>query len=234
MPLAQANGITISYQAEGEADGVPLIMITGTGFPGAVYRTGPSALLARAGFRVITYDHRGVGGSDKPDVPYTTRMFAKDAGALLESLGISRAHVLGHSMGGRVAQWMALDDPQRVRSLVLVASGAGQSDPGFTMIKGIPLDTTVELTEKGYEGYIKEHFASPFYFTPAFVEKHPEVAQAQFRSPEPARFGFAVRASEWRTRRGGKASRGRERRAGENAICKHKDIGWTERISARR
>lgn len=164
MPLAKANGVTISYQTEGDADGVPLIMITGTGFPGAVYRTGPSALLAGAGFRVITYDHRGVGGSDKPDVPYTTRMFAQDASALLESLGIASAHVLGHSMGGRVAQWMALDDPLRVRSLVLVASGAGQSDPGFTMIKGIPLDTTVELAEEGIRGLHQGALRQPVLF----------------------------------------------------------------------
>ena len=131
---------------------------------------------------MITYDHRGVGGSDKPSVPYTTRMFADDAAGLLSALGIGSAHVLGHSMGGRVAQWMALDRPEMVRSLVLVASGAGQSDPNYTMVKGIPLKTTVELVEKGYEGYMREHFASPFYYTPEYVRDHPDEAAATFRA----------------------------------------------------
>ena len=180
MPLAMANGVRLAYQIEGE--GEPLLMVAGTGFPGAVWRTQPSGRLARAGFRVITYDYRGVGGSDKPDVPYTCNMFAQDACGLLDALGIPSAHVLGHSMGGRVAQWMALGQPRRVRSLVLVASGAGDSDPGSTMPRGIPLGTTVELAAKGYEGYIREHFASPFFFSRAFVEHHPEVVEAQFRA----------------------------------------------------
>ena len=119
-----------------------------TGYPGAMYRTGPSALLARAGFRVITYDHRGIGGSDKPDEPYTTRMFAQDASGLLQALGITQAHVLGHSMGGRVAQWMALDDPERVRSLVLVASGAGQAGTDFALTKGLALNEALKLIER--------------------------------------------------------------------------------------
>ena len=182
MPLTQANGITIRYEIEGEQDAVPLLMVTGTGYPGAMYRTGPSALLAEKGFRVITYDHRGIGGSDKPDEPYSTRLFAQDASGLLQALGIERAHVLGHSMGGRVAQWMALDDPGRVRSLVLVASGAGQSGAEFAVTKGLALNEAMKLIERGYEGHIRVQMYGRFYFTPAFVERHPDVPEGLFRA----------------------------------------------------
>jgi predicted alpha/beta hydrolase len=107
MPFVQVNDVKLHYEMEGS--GPPLLMIAGTGLPGATWRTGPSAQYAAEGFTVITFDHRGTGGSDKPDVDYSTRMFAADAVGLLQALDIPQAHVLGHSMGGRVVQWLALD-----------------------------------------------------------------------------------------------------------------------------
>jgi pimeloyl-ACP methyl ester carboxylesterase len=127
MPFVQVNDVKLHYEIEGS--GPPLLMIAGTGLPGATWRTGPSAQYAAEGFTVITFDHRGTGNSDKPDMDYSTRMFAADAVGLLLALDIPQAHVLGHSMGGRVAQWLALDRPERVRSLVLAAGSPGEIDP---------------------------------------------------------------------------------------------------------
>lgn len=175
MPFAQVNDLKLAYEIEGQ--GPPLLMIAGTGGSGAKWRTGPSARIAAAGYTVITYDHRGVGKSDKPDVPYSTRLFAADAVGLLDALKIKQAHVFGHSMGGRVAQWVALDNPDRVRSLILSGTGPGEIDSGFKLTRGIPLDMAVELIEKGYEGYMRAHVASEFFFTPEYVRQHPEVVK---------------------------------------------------------
>src|SRR5512144_1552617 len=119
MPFVQANDVKLNYELEG--NGPPLLMVAGTGLPGATWRTGPSAQYAAEGFTVITYDHRGIGGSDKPDVDYSTRMLAADAVGLLQALDIPQAHVLGHSMVGRVVHSLGLHRPAWRRSLVLAA-----------------------------------------------------------------------------------------------------------------
>ncbi len=104
-------------------------------------------------------------------------MFAADALGLLQALDIPQAHVLGHSMGGRVAQWLALDRPERVRSLVLAAGSPGEIDPRNPVMRGIPLNDAVELAEKGYEGFVQSLFAGRFFFTPEFCRDHPDVVQ---------------------------------------------------------
>nr|WP_202892256.1 alpha/beta fold hydrolase [Kribbella shirazensis] len=75
--------------------------------------------------RTITVDWRGTGASDKPDEAYSTRGFAQDVIAVLDALGLERAHVYGTSMGGRVAQWLAVDAPERVGKLVLGCTSPG-------------------------------------------------------------------------------------------------------------
>ncbi len=75
---------------------------------------------------VIVYDHRGTGGSDARFTDgWSTRDFARDAAAVIRAAGFDRAHVYGHSMGGRVAQWLAVDEPDAVVSLTLGATSAG-------------------------------------------------------------------------------------------------------------
>lgn len=79
-------------------------------------------------FQVITWDYRGTGQSDKPAAPaYSTRGFAADAIAVLDDLAVERAHVYGVSMGGRVAQWLAVDHAQRLVALVLGATTPGNA-----------------------------------------------------------------------------------------------------------
>jgi pimeloyl-ACP methyl ester carboxylesterase len=71
-------------------------------------------------YKVITFDNRGTGKSDKPDIPYSLEMMANDLAGLLDIIGIEKAHFAGYSMGGRIAEEMALSYPERVNSLILV------------------------------------------------------------------------------------------------------------------
>src|SRR5581483_8054547 len=129
----EANGHRIAYELRGT--GVP---VAGTGYPGATWPPEFVAPLAEH-HAVLTFDHRGTGATPPSPERYSTRLFAADALALMDGLGLERAHVLGHSMGGRVAQWMALDRPDRVRSLVLAATGPGQFRDDRPVTRGIPV-----------------------------------------------------------------------------------------------
>ena len=116
------DGTPIAYEERGV--GVPVLLIAGqaTGMHG----WGPFADALARDFRVIAYDHRGIDESGLGDpAEYSTRAFADDAVAVLDAAGVAAAHVVGHSMGGRVAQWLAADHPERVRRLVLMATTSG-------------------------------------------------------------------------------------------------------------
>jgi 3-oxoadipate enol-lactonase len=115
MPKVKVNGIELNYQESGR--GEPVLMIMGFGGDHLAWAFQVPALNTK--YRVITFDNRGVGESSVPDEPYSTRMMAEDAVGLLDALGVERAHVLGASMGGMIAQEVALNHPRRVRSLQL-------------------------------------------------------------------------------------------------------------------
>lgn len=120
MPKVNANGITLYYEIHGEAHTETLILINGVGQWHAAWwrNVGPLA----EHFRVVTFDNRGVGDSDKPDIPYTLDMMAEDALGLMDGLDIERAHVLGHSLGGGIALFMARKQPERISKLVLAST----------------------------------------------------------------------------------------------------------------
>lgn len=170
MRSADANGHPIAYELSGT--GTPLVLIAGTGYPGATWPRELIAALARR-HAVLTFDHRGTGRTPASAEPYSTRLFAKDALGLLDALALGPAHVLGHSMGGRVAQWMALDRPERIRTLILAATGPGQFRDDKPVTRGVPPHTARAIDELGYERYMREHIAETF-FTPEFRAAHPD------------------------------------------------------------
>src|SRR5919197_4467347 len=104
MPPIAANGIELYYTEAGS--GEPLVLVMG--FGGDHLAWGFQLAAFSAHYRVVVFDNRGSGRSSAPDIPYTTPMMADDTVALLDHLGIDRAHVLGVSLGGMIAQQIAL------------------------------------------------------------------------------------------------------------------------------
>jgi len=149
MPHVRANGIDIEYESFGR-DSDPLILLI-MGF-GAQLIFWPDPLcegLAAKGFRVVRFDNRDVGksthlvGETAPDpralfaevmagrhphVPYTLDDMANDAVGLMDSLGVSHAHIVGASMGGMIAQLVAINHPDRTKSLTSIMSTTGRRD----------------------------------------------------------------------------------------------------------
>lgn len=123
IPARTADGITLAATAHGW--GSPLLMIPGLGSSRSVYA--PVIPLLAEAHRVIVFDPRGVGDSDVTDGPYTMSQLAGDAAAVLDAVGEDSAAVFGASMGGMVAQHLALDHPDRVDRLILACTGPGTS-----------------------------------------------------------------------------------------------------------
>ena len=112
----EVNGATLEYEVSGTGD--PVLLIHGTGVAATFAPTLTQPPLSR--YRLIRYHRRGFAGSSRAPVPFSMRDQAADAAALLEALGASRAHIVGHSFGGSVALQLALDRPAMVRSLVVM------------------------------------------------------------------------------------------------------------------
>lgn len=149
MAKIRANGIEIEFEDTGPRDGVPLLFINGFGSQLTSWPEEFRLGLEKAGLRVIRFDNRDVGLSQKwhgvtpdikavmearragknPDVPYVLDDMASDAAALLDELGIANAHISGASMGGMIAQLVALDHPEKARSLISIFSTT--SDPSL-------------------------------------------------------------------------------------------------------
>ena len=130
MPRATttASGIEIEYETFGDPAAPPLLLIAGLGAQMISWDEPFCTMLAGRGFHVIRFDNRDVGLSTWMDHAYTLEDMAGDAVALLDAIGIRSAHVVGVSMGGFIAQIVALDHPDRVATLTLIMSGPNGDD----------------------------------------------------------------------------------------------------------
>jgi len=133
VPKVPVRDINIYYEEAGS--GTPLLLITGLGADLQSWaNTAPA--LAKA-HRVITFDNRGAGRTGAPDKPYSIDEMAEDACALLQSLGIAKAHVLGFSMGGAVAQELALNHPATVDKLILLSTMPRLDGYGRSLVRNL-------------------------------------------------------------------------------------------------
>jgi pimeloyl-ACP methyl ester carboxylesterase len=169
--FVQANGITIAYESFGLKDQETILLIAGTGSQVTFWPPELINGLVQSGYRVITFDNRDAGLSTKftstgyPDstaitealqegrpapIPYTLRDMANDTVGLLDALNIQKAHIVGVSMGGNIAQLVAIDHPARTLSLTLIASDSG--NPALADVAG--LEVFVEVGAPPAEGDI--------------------------------------------------------------------------------
>ena len=117
--MIKVEDMTMGYSGIGE--GVPLIMIMGYGSTRNLWEPGTIDTLAED-FRVITFDSRGIGETERGIAPFSISQFADDTYGLIQALGIGKAHILGWSMGSLVAQELALSHPESVAGLVLYST----------------------------------------------------------------------------------------------------------------
>jgi pimeloyl-ACP methyl ester carboxylesterase len=147
--------------------GEPVLLISGLGYSAWCWDELRDALAA--GFRVVTFDNRGTGRSSKPPGPCSIPMLADDAASVLDTFGIARAHVIGHSMGGYIAQTLALNHPGKVRSLVLIGTSPGGP-------RTLPVPEETQTAWKGAAGLSPQDYARrtmPISFAPGWTDAHP-------------------------------------------------------------
>lgn len=121
--IVEARNGDVRLACETRGDGPPVLLIMGLGY--GRWGWEPVAEPLVQDFRVVTFDNRGVGDSDVPPGPYTMRQLAADAAAVLDAFELERAHVIGTSLGGMVAQELAIAEPERVDRLVLACTTPG-------------------------------------------------------------------------------------------------------------
>lgn len=122
MPVVRAGGVNLAYDEYGT--GEPVVMVTGTGAPGRMWRTHQVPALTAAGHRVITLDNRGIPPSDPCPEDFTLDAMAGDIARLIERLGLAPCRVVGYSLGAIAVQELVLARPELVRQAVLMATAA--------------------------------------------------------------------------------------------------------------
>ena len=148
MPFISVRGIEVNYRDEGT--GFPIILIHG--LSDTLMLWDPLIPELSAHYRIVTMDIRGHGYSGKPDGPYSIRMFSEDLREFLDKLEIPKAHLLGLSMGGSIAQQFTLDYPERVCSLILLSSFYSCDSSLLDKFKNLKK----ALSENGLEAFYDE------------------------------------------------------------------------------
>jgi 3-oxoadipate enol-lactonase len=178
MPFVQSNGINICYQANGT--GHPLLLIAGVGYGQWFWRKVVPGLAKH--YRVITFDNRGAGETDKPAGPYSVPMMAADTAGLLDALNIKSAYVLGHSLGGYIAQELVVTRPDLIGKLILASTNYGGA-------KTIPItaEAMKVLTDRTGDPLELIRRGIAIACAPGFAERHLELAKelAEYRLTNP-------------------------------------------------
>src|SRR6516164_7140179 len=174
MQRARIDGIELAYELRGS--GSPLVMIHGAQGDQTMFNDLASRFAEH--FRVLTFDQRGSGLSEKPHTAYTIALLADESAALMDNVGFSAAHVIGVSMGGTVAQELALRHPAKIRSLILGCTTAGGSKAiriGGNAFAAAYSTRAMPAEERG-------RALAEAAFTKGYIEHHPEIISAMIEA----------------------------------------------------
>jgi 3-oxoadipate enol-lactonase len=180
MPFVENQGARIYWDEQGH--GPPVLLIMGLSYPSYMWhRTRP---ILAAHYRTIALDNRGIGQSDVPPGPYPIALMASDAKAVMDAAGIESAHVFGVSMGGMVAQELALQYPARVRSLILGCTAAG----GPAAVRAEPEAIQMLMRREKMSPEQAAEAAVPFIYDPttarARIDEDLAIRRPWFPSPQ--------------------------------------------------
>jgi pimeloyl-ACP methyl ester carboxylesterase len=175
MPHAKINGVSLFYRVDGE--GEPVLFIMGTGLTHALWQRQVDAFKGK--YRCIRYDNRGTGETDRTQEGHSVANYAEDAVGLLDHLGISSAHVAGWSLGSCIGQELAIHHPDKVRSLILIA----------TWCRPYPFlrrrfEVQIELAKMGNQRLLGEYSCLHLFRADHLDEHDDEVLEFQRRSLE--------------------------------------------------
>lgn len=187
MAKVRVGDIRVNYLSEGE--GSPVVLIHGLGNDLSLWND-VAAILARQ-HRVLRYDVRGFGATDKPSGPYSMAQFGQDLCGLLDVLGIRSAHLMGVSMGGVIAQRLALDRPECVRSLVLVSTSSEVGAQARTA--WLRLADVIEA-----RGFDPRNADASRAFSAEFAARHPTIVRAmgaRNAANDPSAYAAAARVA---------------------------------------
>jgi 3-oxoadipate enol-lactonase len=172
MPTVKVNDINIHYELYGKGEALVLIVFY-TANTAWWFRQVP---VFSQQYRVVAFDNRGSGQSDKPDLPYTMQMMAGDLAGLLEAIGINAAHIFGVSMGGMIAQHFALRYPERVRSLILGCTSCGGPHSIKPDVEAMTVLSDFDHMKKLTRAEIVRE-TIPFLVSQEFIDKDPGLIQ---------------------------------------------------------
>ena len=171
--------IDIAYKQIGKADAKPIILITGGSATMDMWNPLLLEQLASANYRVIIFENRGVGESTVGTKEFSISQFANDTLGLLDALGISKADVLGWSMGGFIAQQLAVTNPDKVDNLILYTTSCGGPSDRPTPPEVIEIQTNASMSAQE-----RLQKLAPLFFAPAsWFKAHPDY-QNYFRIPK--------------------------------------------------
>jgi pimeloyl-ACP methyl ester carboxylesterase len=196
MSTVTVGDVELYYEEHGSGD--PLLLIMGLAADSTAWLFQLPAFSER--YRTIVFDNRGVGRSAKPAGPYTIRQMGDDAAGLLRTLGIDRAHVVGVSMGGMIAQELALQHPERVRSLVLACTFPEPDDEvrlgretSLTQLGGtVDADGKVTIDLATIDPMMIFQTLLPKVFSPAFLMNQLPTLMQLFGGA--LQYGFSIEA----------------------------------------
>ncbi|MCB5189455.1 alpha/beta fold hydrolase [Methylobacillus arboreus] len=186
--ISTSDGLTLWSESFGNQDEPAILLVMGAMNPGILWSDKFCTELSNAGFHVIRYDHRDTGksqGVNSAENPYDLELLAADAISVLQGYGIEKAHVAGISMGGYIAQLMAIHHPDLVQSLVLISTSADQR-PYIQATMGKPNGKFfLPPPDRKFLDYITESSRKPPQTAEEFEENLVQGWQATYGGPRP-------------------------------------------------